>query len=128
MGHDSAICSGCNLNCECGHPCWEHHSPMASCARTCCMNRVCDEICTGYREKVLGLWARLLLRTGVCRRNDDGTLRWPFAIGSWWDFKCQIRCLLRGRWCDSILPRRWGFCFYTFEFWQRGLTKWFSLD
>lgn len=80
-----------------------------------------------------------LLRLGFCRRRDDGTIRWPFAIGPWWHFKCQVRCLLRGQMCvatpiglfrnlpgvikwipGSLLPRRWGFCFFTFEFGQRG--------
>jgi len=80
----------------------------------------------------------LLLRIGFCRRRDDGSICWPFRIGPWWIFKAQVRNLFRRRAYispvglfrnrpglikrvpGSLLPRRWGFHFFTFEFGQRG--------
>lgn len=80
---------------------------------------------------------RFLLWIGLVARRHDGTIAWPFkfpprwAWRKWKDFKsyctfCGPFYVFRNRkgvikWVPGrLLPRRWGFGIYGFEFGDRG--------
>lgn len=85
----------------------------------------------------LTLIQRVLFRIGFIRRNNDGSIRWPFYVAPRWHWQVMLfpkngpypyqrigffRNLphvidhVPGSW----LPRRWGFFILGFEFGQRG--------
>lgn len=80
---------------------------------------------------------RLLLWIGFVARNHDGRIKWPFSAPPRWVFKSwrsfKGHCKFYGpfyvfrnkpgvvKWKKGrLLPRRWGFGCYGFEFGDRG--------
>lgn len=83
---------------------------------------------------------RLLLKAGIVRRNNDGSLRWPVSISPWHIWSTMLRCAWQRKdWLGSNpwfgvfrndprfirdvgtwLPRRWGFYVFGLEVGQRG--------
>lgn len=88
----------------------------------------------GWRQHVL----RALDIVGLIRFDDDGKVRWPFrappkherwrswALVQWnspWSDRVGLFRNLPGvvKWeRGRLLPRRWGFTFFGFEFGDRG--------
>lgn len=82
----------------------------------------------------------LLLKAGVVRRRDDGSLRWPVHVAPWWIWRVRFHCLIAGEWVNAPvaafgvfrnlpgvrrdvgtwLPRRWGVQILGLEIGQRG--------
>ncbi len=86
------------------------------------------------------MFIRVLLKAGVVRRRENGTLRWPVHVSPWWVWKIILRNFVRLHWRDSTvpcfgifrndprfirdvgtwLPRRWGVQILGLELGQRG--------
>lgn len=82
----------------------------------------------------------LLIWIGFVRRKADGTVRWPIYVAPWWIWKAMLLHPFRRSWgkCGAffglfrnspgvikwedgrLLPRRWGFRVFGFEFGDRG--------
>lgn len=66
---------------------------------------------------------RVLLKIGLVRRRDDGSIRWPFHVAPAWMWRQPLRTARAWGWFyvfrnlpgvikwepGRLLPRRWGF-------------------
>lgn len=82
----------------------------------------------------------LLLRIGLIRLSNDGSVQWPVSVRPWWIWKVQIKGFLTRdrsnvnspfgvfrnlphviKWQHGrLLPRRWGFHIFGLEIGDRG--------